>query len=62
MKPSLAGAAADRLVSATAAHEPPMGRARGQGTVRFDVVDQCGQPRQESEDEADQLDSREIEQ
>jgi len=30
--------------------------------VRFDVVDQDRQPRQESEDEADQLDSREIEQ
>ncbi len=27
-----------------------------------DVVDQYGQPRQESEDEADQLDGREIEQ
>ncbi len=43
---------------ARAAHD----RARGQGAVRFDVVDQDGQPRQESEDEADQLDSREIEQ
>jgi len=30
--------------------------------VRFDVADQYGQPRQESEDEADQLDSREIDQ
>ncbi len=49
MKPRLAGAAADRLVSATAAPEPH-------------VVDQDGQPRQEPDDEADQLDSREIEQ
>jgi len=44
MKPRLAGAAADRLVSATAAPESPHDRA------------------QESEDEADQLDSRELEQ
>jgi len=44
MKPHLAGVAADRPVSATAAPESSHDRA------------------QESEDEADQLDSREIEQ
>ncbi len=54
MKPRLAGAAADRRVSATAAPEPPL--------TEHDLVDQYRQPRQESEDEADPLNNREIEQ